>query len=363
MSGKPYLAMDGHKGAVRVLLPVKTMATISSSRVGQFLSDEQTRRRSVVSQFDEDEFEDMNKLDLGVASSLAERENGEDDGSGEGGTLKQVRGQVSFSNVPGLVENGVKENDFDKSLTPPFPLEPPPEGRDNQTVPQTAGDNDAAEEEEEEKEEEEDKQDEQVQQDDQVNLATEQGEDNQNGEITLKRADKEVEIQEDATGQDEEEGEGDKDNGRVEVSEANVNDADGENDEPSYEFGDANEEEVELGVVRQNGTEGEGNVELLTNGSVDESGIYSNPIELDLRPRKPANKKEDDNIYDIPKEILPPEVLNKLPANYEAPSKLNEKGEGGNVAIQFEDLKLSASSPLLMSKTMYSDNFLPWLLC
>ena len=54
ISGKPYLAMDAHKGAVRVLLSVMTKATISSSRVDQFLSDEQ-RRFSLFSQPDEEE--------------------------------------------------------------------------------------------------------------------------------------------------------------------------------------------------------------------------------------------------------------------------------------------------------------------
>ncbi len=43
VEGNPYLAMDSHKEAVRVLLTVKTVATVSSSRVSQFISDEDSR--------------------------------------------------------------------------------------------------------------------------------------------------------------------------------------------------------------------------------------------------------------------------------------------------------------------------------
>ena len=43
VTGKPYLAMDAHREAVRVLLTVKTMATVSSTRVSQFIYDEQAR--------------------------------------------------------------------------------------------------------------------------------------------------------------------------------------------------------------------------------------------------------------------------------------------------------------------------------
>ena len=43
VSGKPHLAMDGHREAVRVLLTVKTVATVSSMRVSQFMSDERAR--------------------------------------------------------------------------------------------------------------------------------------------------------------------------------------------------------------------------------------------------------------------------------------------------------------------------------
>ena len=46
MSGKPHLAMDGHRESVRVLLTVKTMATVSSLRVSQFMSDEKARNIS-----------------------------------------------------------------------------------------------------------------------------------------------------------------------------------------------------------------------------------------------------------------------------------------------------------------------------
>ena len=43
VSGKPYLAMDGHVGAIRVLLTVETLETYESSRLGKFLADEQYR--------------------------------------------------------------------------------------------------------------------------------------------------------------------------------------------------------------------------------------------------------------------------------------------------------------------------------
>lgn len=43
VTGKPYLAMDAHREAVRVLLTVKTMATVSSTRVSQFIYEEQAR--------------------------------------------------------------------------------------------------------------------------------------------------------------------------------------------------------------------------------------------------------------------------------------------------------------------------------
>ena len=46
VTGKPYLAMDAHREAVRVLLTVKTMATVSSTRVSQFIYDEQARNIS-----------------------------------------------------------------------------------------------------------------------------------------------------------------------------------------------------------------------------------------------------------------------------------------------------------------------------
>ena len=46
VTGKPYLAMDAHREAVRVLLTVKTMATVSSTRVSQFIYDKQARNIS-----------------------------------------------------------------------------------------------------------------------------------------------------------------------------------------------------------------------------------------------------------------------------------------------------------------------------
>ena len=43
VTGKPYLATDAHRSAVRVLLTTHTMATLTSSRLSQFISDEQER--------------------------------------------------------------------------------------------------------------------------------------------------------------------------------------------------------------------------------------------------------------------------------------------------------------------------------
>ena len=42
-SGKPYLATDAHHSAVRVILTTHTLATMTSSRLSQFISDEQER--------------------------------------------------------------------------------------------------------------------------------------------------------------------------------------------------------------------------------------------------------------------------------------------------------------------------------
>lgn len=43
VTGKPYLATDAHRSAVRVLLTTHTVATLTSSRLSQFISDEQER--------------------------------------------------------------------------------------------------------------------------------------------------------------------------------------------------------------------------------------------------------------------------------------------------------------------------------
>ncbi len=48
ITGKPYLAMSSHKGAVRVLIAVQTMATVSGSRLSQFISDEDSRNPAVI---------------------------------------------------------------------------------------------------------------------------------------------------------------------------------------------------------------------------------------------------------------------------------------------------------------------------
>lgn len=47
VSGKPYLSMEAHVSAVRVLLMLQTQATVESLRVGQFLVDENFRKSAV----------------------------------------------------------------------------------------------------------------------------------------------------------------------------------------------------------------------------------------------------------------------------------------------------------------------------
>ena len=300
--------MDGHKGAVRVLLPVKTKATIASSRVEQFLSDEQSRRTSLV--YDDEEAEGVKRLAAmmeteeyleDVAGPLTEgyAEEGEG-GSGANGivTIRHVTGQIGIGDAPPVEENGVEISEQqDKSLTPPFPLSPlnPQEDTlqngDHQPVAQ--------------------------QQDQQVEQVSEQDEQNDSDEASKTTATGEEAVNEE-----------DGDTGSREVPVEKLVDI--EEEPPPYEFGDTDDDGGEIfGVVKQNGaTEREG--ENLGNGDALESGVYSVPVELDLRPRrskKPAKKKEED-LYDIPREILPPEILNKLPANYESPSKLNVAGKG-----------------------------------
>ena len=323
VSGKPYLAMDGHKGAVRVLLPIKTKATITSSRVGQFLSDEQSRRTSIT--YDEEESKGMKKLaammeaeegEEGMAGLLVDREEdgGREGGSGgsDGGTLKLATGQISISDVPVLEENGAGRDEFDKSLTPSFQLSSPAKAEDELALQNGAvADHHPTEE-----------------QDEQVKPVSEEREQNKVNEVTA------------AAAEDDQIANGDGEdhlNGTTEVPVEKLVDTgeDKEEEPPPYEFGDANEGEETFGIVKQNGTEREG--ENLSNGRNLESGIYSAPIELDLRPRqpkKPAKKVKEEGIYDLPREILPPEMLNKLPemlnklpANYEAPSELNDTGK------------------------------------
>lgn len=347
ISGKPYLAMDGHKGAVRVLLPVKTKATISSSRVGQFLSDEQ-RRFSLVSQPDNEEEEGGDIETLKKNSTLMEsskvlhgREGGagileesEEEGGADAGVLLQdVVGSINEAVGSGEEENGNEIDD--RSPTPPFPLSPPPTTENGEISPQVENQNNGIPADdsgpqyqplEEEDKVEQVNQEQQVLQDQQVKLATEPEElisgDEVSEEVTIAAA------AEDATPQDKVE-ETDVVNGSTEEKLVEIEEREKLNgNEPSYEnsSGSTSKNEEIFGVVRQNETE------HLNNGHVDESGIYSAPVELDRIPRpqraKKKKKEEEENIYSIPHEILPPSVSKRtvVPAGYENPSALNDKG-------------------------------------
>lgn len=390
ISGKPYLAMDGHKAAVRVLLPVKTKATISSSRVSQFLSDEQ-RRFSTISQPDEEEegegeigasetlgknetlTGDGSKILLEAGGILAESEEEEEErekkeggAAGAGGVLLQdvvdsVSGAAGSREEEEEVEGEENEEADERSPTSPFPLmSPPPTEEENdktcsQASIQSSGqypDDQSGPQYQLLEEEEEDiqlvKQDQQVteqekqveengqtEQDRQVNPVTaepeEQFGDETNEELTKAMA------EEDASPQDKVE-QMDTINGSAEFG---VGEEKGEklnSDEPPHDFvkdsppGSAGKDEEIFGVVRQNGSgegEREGGEEHLSNGFIDESGIYSAPVELDRIPRPTrAMKKKEEEIYSIPHEILPPSVSKRtvVPAGYENPSALNEKG-------------------------------------
>lgn len=358
MSGKPYLAMDGHKGSVRVLLPVKTMATISSSRVDQFLSDEQ-RRMSVVSQLDDyEDSEGLRKLaalmenkdtegraEIGVEGEeneegrdgiLAEREE-----NGAGGTEIQLQNVTSLVNdVPVLEENGVKQNELDGSLTPPFPLTLPPtdiqvDDGSAQITPQTV-EIMADIEPDHQSPEEEVLQVQPVQQVQQVQSAAESEEQNHSSEVNEGLAKTIAEEEEDKVTQEktgEEEGEEPAVlNGSREVQVEKLVDIDENEAEPPYEFGDAEKGIDEAGenlYVNRTAEDGvpKGEPKQPSNGSIEESGIYSVPFELDRRPQSKMKKDEKENIYAIPHEILPARMRQVIPANYEAPSKLNETGE------------------------------------
>ena len=382
ISGKPYLAMDGHKGAVRVLLPVKTKATISSSRVDQFLSDEQ-RRFSSISQPDEEEEEEeggasetLGKnatlmegtkiLQGGGAGILEESEDEEEEeeereegGAGTGGVLLQdVVGSVN--DAAGLGEGEDEENEIDdRSQTPPFPLSPPPTAENGETSSQVDNQSNGnlpadeagpqyqllkeeesielVKQDQQVEQEQQVKENGQIEQDEQVYPALEPEEqigDETNREITKATA------VEDVIPQDKVE-ETDIVNGSTEVGVGKLVEVEeGEKlngDEPSYEFGEdspgsAGKDEESFGMVRQNGTgeaEGEGE-EHLNNDQVDGSGIYSAPVELDRipRPTRAMKKKEEEDIYSIPHEILPPSVSKRtvVPAGYENPSALNDRG-------------------------------------
>lgn len=306
VSGKPYLAMDGHKGSVRVLLPVKTMATISSSRVSQFLSDEQTRRTSIVSLVDEEEeSEGQNKpaeynIDLGSEKQT----NGEDVVNGDG-TLKHV----ADPDKSDVQEEGVERKELDETLNSSVLLVSPPDSKSNgnATPPQTVDDH--ADQSPEEKE------DKPVQQVEEVKPDTEQVGENRSNEADGGIEEKSVVQESDETSKEEA-------NGSIEVQQVEIEE---DKKEASYEFGDSDDAEELLRVIRQNEDQ-----QGLIDGGADESGIYSIPVELDLIPwrqKQEPEREKDEGIYDIPVELLQPGYRRKPPANYEAPSTLHEKGE------------------------------------
>ena len=360
VSGKPYLAMDGHKGAVRVLLPVKTKATISSSRVGQFLSDEQ-RRFSLVSQPDEEEEEGGDSETLSKNATLTEgsnvlqgggggdrileesEEEREEGGAGAGVLLQDVVG--SINEALGSGEDGEENGNEidDRSPTPPFPLSPPPTA---ENAPQVESQNNGipADDSGPQYQPLEEVEVKQVEQEQQVELATEP-EEQISGHEASEEVTKATTEEEDVTPQDKVE-ETDIVNGSTVAEEKLVDIEEGEKlngDEPSYEFGEdssgsAVKNEEIFRAVRQNGT-GEVETGHLNNGHVDESGIYSAPVELDRipRPKRAKKKEEEENIYSIPHEILPPSVSKRtvVPAGYENPSALNDKGVCITVCVQF----------------------------
>ena len=320
ISGKPYLAMDGHKGAVRVL-PVKTKATISRSRVGQFLSDEQ-RRFSLVSQPDEEEEEGGDSETLGKNATLPEgsnvlqgggggdrileelEEEREEGGAGAGVLLQDVVG--SINEALGSEEEDREENGNeidDRSPTPPFLLSPPPTA---ENAPQVESQNNGIPADDSRPQYqplEEEVEVRQVEQEQQVKLAIEP-EEQISGHEASEEVTKATAEEEDVTPQDEVE-EKDIVNGSTVAEEKLVDIEEGEKlngDEPSYEFGEdssgsAGKNEKIFRAVRQNGT-GEVETEHLNNGHVDESGIYSAPVELDRIPRlKRAKKKEEERIF------------------------------------------------------------------
>ena len=296
VSSKPYLAMDAHKGAVRVLLPVRTKATIFNSRVEQFLNDEQARSKVVAHPDDDEEEEDTSKE---PATLLEEDEDGEDvvpgilenceEGAGDDGTLKREQASaVVDEDTPQTVdeEKEVERKDIYKTLSP---LSSPSADVNGVSKKQVC--------------------------EGEHELVKPAEPDSEPKEDNDSREDNEVGVQAGVEGEE-------KTNGTSEDVEK-VDGADEDKlDEPLYEFGEDSEEI--FGAVNR-----DGGASPPANGN-PETDVYSNPIELDLVPsRKQQATDKDEGIYDIPREILPPEVLNRLPANYEAPAPLNDQGEAG----------------------------------
>ena len=132
VSGKPYLSLNSHASAVRVLLYVKTLATYSSTRVSQFLSDEQSRSLSTVTP-EEDSIYDMDEEVFGFPSEEAAVENGSgllsdtssgkkelessEESAGAGGDTGTLT-----ATIPLLEESTTSQiSQLDKSLTPLLP--------------------------------------------------------------------------------------------------------------------------------------------------------------------------------------------------------------------------------------------------
>ena len=88
-SGKPYLAMLCHQDTVRVLLTVKTMSTMTDTRVDQFISDERHRN-------------------IGEGAEVTDEEEMVDGGGRMEGLREEEEGEEEEEEVAG----------FSKSLTP-----------------------------------------------------------------------------------------------------------------------------------------------------------------------------------------------------------------------------------------------------
>lgn len=119
VSGKPYLAMDGHVGSIRVLLTMETMATYESSRLGKFLADEQVRHNEEmraeleeVEEYQEGVSPDQSTLRRRSASDpiLPGRESGKEK---EGLLTKKEKEVVDLKDAP-LYMNAIRTDEEEK---------------------------------------------------------------------------------------------------------------------------------------------------------------------------------------------------------------------------------------------------------